>query len=233
MPPPRAILTYHSLDPSGAVTSLAPATFRRQMDLLAETATPVLPLSKLLHSDRGLALTFDDGYRNLLHHAVPLLAQRQLPATFFINSAAAHAGGPFLDWSALREAAAAGVEIGAHGIEHLDLACVPLPQAIAQLDGCRRAIEDRLGVAVRTCAYPFGRSTPQLREWARTAFHLTCGTRLRYLRANDDTADLPRLDVYYLRNVAWFRRVHRHSGRAYLQFRALLREARALWSVAP
>lgn len=232
MPGPKAILTYHSLDASGAVTSLHPDTFRRQMDWLAETATPVLRLAQIPSAARGLALTFDDGYANLLRHAVPVLSERRFPATFFVNSASAGAGGDYLDWSALREAVAAGIELGSHGIGHLDLARVPLTQAIEQLEGCRRTVEDRLGVAVRTCAYPYGRSTAELRSWARTAFDLSCGTRLRYLGSNDDPADLPRLDVYYLQNMTWFERLLRPSGQAYIQLRALLREARARWSPA-
>lgn len=230
MPAPKAVLTYHSLDASGAVTSLNPAIFRCQMDWLAASNTPVLPLRQIRQAHAGLALTFDDGYRNLLVHAIPILAEKGFPATFFVNSSSADRGNPHLDWSALREAASAGIEIGSHGIEHLDLARVPLTQAIDQLDGCRRAIEDRLGVPVSTCAYPFGRSTPPLRDWARAAFHLSCGTRLRYLGSDDDTADLPRLDVYYLQSMAWFRRVLRPSGQAWLQLRALLRDARAHWS---
>ena len=226
----RAILTYHSLDPSPAVTSLHPDTFRRQLDWLAATRTPVLPLTEIISASRGVALTFDDGYSNLLTHAIPALARHRFPATFFINCDSASQGGNFLDWSALRAARSAGVDIGVHGLTLLDLSRTPLPEAILQLDACRREIEDRLGSPALTCAYPYGRSTPQLRNWARRAFQVSCGTRLRYLSPHDDPADLPRLDTYYLQSAPLFERLFQSSGRLYLGLRALLREARARWS---
>lgn len=226
----RAILTYHSLDSSGAVTSLLPGVFEHQLRFLSNARIPVLPLEDLLHAPRGVALTFDDGYSNLSTYALPALARHGFSATFFINSESAAQGGRYLDWPALRDAVSAGIQLGSHGLSHLDLSRLPLAQAAHQLDACRRDIQDHTGVEVRTCAYPYGRSTPQLRDWARTAFAASCGTRLRYLSSLENPADLPRLDVYYLRSPFWFERLFHPAGRRYLGLRALLREARAHWS---
>ena len=63
----------------------------RQLDLLRRVAT-VVPLPDALRSlasgvplpARAVALTFDDGYRDNLDAAVPLLERRGLPATFFL-----------------------------------------------------------------------------------------------------------------------------------------------------
>ena len=62
----------------------------------------VVPLSELAErvrhrrSVQGLAaLTFDDAYRGVFMHAVPLLVRRALPATIFVVSGAAAAPAPF------------------------------------------------------------------------------------------------------------------------------------------
>jgi peptidoglycan/xylan/chitin deacetylase (PgdA/CDA1 family) len=65
--------------------------FRRQLDLLRRLGT-VVPLTEALHDlaegrplpPRAVAITFDDGYRDNLDVAVPVLERLQLPATFFL-----------------------------------------------------------------------------------------------------------------------------------------------------
>jgi len=81
-----AILTYHSLDDSGSVLSMPPSVFRRQMEFLASSSIPVVPLDEAVRRPNCIALTFDDGFRNLLDHAIPVLDRLRLPATIFVVS---------------------------------------------------------------------------------------------------------------------------------------------------
>ena len=75
------ILTYHSLDQSGSVISMAPAAFREQMRLLAARGFVGIGLGQLLDAWGGRAtlparpvvLTFDDGYSSFIEHAAPTL----------------------------------------------------------------------------------------------------------------------------------------------------------------
>lgn len=65
--------------------------FERQVRLLARAGT-VVPLGPALQRlaegrrlpRRAVAITFDDGYRDNLEHAVPVLERLGLPATFFL-----------------------------------------------------------------------------------------------------------------------------------------------------
>ena len=68
------ILTYHSIDDSGSVISVSPAQFRRHMQILTEKRIRVVPLRDVQATPGAVALTFDDGYRNLVEHAAPVLA---------------------------------------------------------------------------------------------------------------------------------------------------------------
>ena len=62
-------------------------------------------------------ITFDDGNVSDLEHALPALRARGLEATFFI--VAGRIGTPgFVDASGVRQLAAAGMEIGSHGMRH-------------------------------------------------------------------------------------------------------------------
>jgi hypothetical protein len=95
-----------------------------------------------------------------------------------------------------------------------------------ELSACRAAIEDRTGRRVRTFAYPYGESTPEVRAAVRRQFDSACGTRLAYLSAQSDAADLPRIDMYYLQKRFWFEGLRGGRGRAYLGARGLLRGLR-------
>jgi peptidoglycan/xylan/chitin deacetylase (PgdA/CDA1 family) len=53
----------------------------------------------------AVAVTFDDGYRNNLHHALPVLQRHGLPATFFVT--AARAAGQDILWPDLLDIASA------------------------------------------------------------------------------------------------------------------------------
>lgn len=94
--PPGLILLYHRIaapgvDPWGI--SVRPDYFAQQLAVLSTLARPVA-LDQLQHAGRQtrpvqtrpVALTFDDGYADNLHVALPLLEQAQVPATVFVAS---------------------------------------------------------------------------------------------------------------------------------------------------
>src|SRR5580693_5435107 len=128
-----AILTYHSLDDSGSVISIPPALFRGQMEFLAESGIPVVPLDQVMQRPGSVAITFDDGFRNFADEALPVLERHRFPATVFVVSR--YCGGmnnwpsqsaakvpclPLLSWAQLRDFPDL-IAVGAHTATHPDL----------------------------------------------------------------------------------------------------------------
>lgn len=250
-PPPgpgTPILTYHSLDDSGAVTSVAPPDFAAHMRSLARRGFAGISLAGLLDGWDGLArlparpvvLTFDDGFANLLQHAVPLLTELGFRATVFAVSGRCgrtndwphQAPGiprlPLLSWAELAQVEAAGFEIGAHTVTHRPLTELPPAEAEREMVESKAAIEDRLGKPVKTFAYPFGRFSRADHEVARAHFRGACSVRLGRATPADDRHQLPRLDIYYMRRPALFRLFETPPGRAYLALRGIGRGVRGL-----
>lgn len=102
--PAFLVLKYHRVNDDGDpfFPALAPTLFERQMALIARTYL-VLPVEELVERmtrgslpRRALAITFDDGYRDNLTHAAPILARYGLPATIFITSG--FVGGGEVPW---------------------------------------------------------------------------------------------------------------------------------------
>ncbi len=225
------ILAYHSIDASGSVISLAPEAFRRHMEILARKGVPVVPLAAIQDTPDAVALTFDDGCRNFLKVAAPVLEEFRFPATVFVVSGycgkhndwpSQPAGIPklaLMDWEHLAEAANRGFELGAHTISHPRLTRLGPEEVRREMHMCKYDLEDRLGVAVESFAYPYGALNTEVRELAAKEFKRACGTRLDYLSASDDPWDLPRIDSYYVRNPLLFARLWDGAGRLYIGWR--------------
>lgn len=105
------ILMYHRVagetsDPWGLC--VAPEHFREQLDVLSRFAdvVPLPDLSSRLRVGRKqrpvVAISFDDGYADNLHQALPLLENADMPATVFV--ATAWIGGEPFWWDALAAA---------------------------------------------------------------------------------------------------------------------------------
>ncbi|MEO8349714.1 MAG: polysaccharide deacetylase family protein, partial [Acidobacteriota bacterium] len=103
------ILLYHRVAESARDRwrlCVSPKNFREQVEVLALRFGP-LPLRELADRtrggsvpDRAVAVTFDDGYRDNLTDALPVLRDRGVPATFFISGDGAASGETFW-WEAL------------------------------------------------------------------------------------------------------------------------------------
>ena len=235
---PPAILTYHSLDSSGSVISVSPQTFWRQMEWLARSGTPVVPLSRIRETPGAVALTFDDGFRNFFEEALPVLAEHRFPVTVFVVSS--HCGGrndwagqsagipilELMDWPQLVEAVRHGVDLGGHTATHPRLTEIGDERVREELRVCRSEIEQRAGCRVVHFAYPYGSCDQRVHRLAAEQFDLACGTALDYTGPRSDTFELPRLDAYYLRSLRWFEAMQTAQGRMYLAGRRWLRNVR-------
>jgi len=156
---------------------------------------------------RTLVLTFDDGCRCFRDHALPELAARGMTATLFAVSGAL--GGTnfwdqtegerredLLDGPALRELAAAGIEIGSHSRHHRDLSVCTDDDLREEIAGSKSDLETVLGMPVRTFCYPYGRLTDRAAAAARAAGYLAAVSIHRHPDARSgDLWALPRMIV--------------------------------------
>ena len=170
------VLVYHSVDREGdsrigitperlaehlAYCRKAGYRFLTEDELsryLAGTAPPPGP---------SVALTFDDGYRDLQIHALPVLQRAGCPAIVFLVSDFVNGERlTFLDRFdpdlssryALDEIAhlrAGGISFGSHGRTHRDLRALSPEEAKDEVLGSKTALEAR-GLAIRSFAFPFG-----------------------------------------------------------------------------
>jgi len=241
-----AILTYHGIDESGAVTSIEPNRFAAHLRFLSEAGYRLFSLDEVVahlsarepFPERSAALTFDDGYRSVLTVALPELRRYGFSATVFVVSR--HCGSAndwpteppavprraLLDQTELRELHAAGVTLGAHSATHPHMCSLPRAEALREIDESQRFLEEIVESPIRHFAFPYGESDRELRARAAERFTSACGTDLRPLTADDDLFDLPRIDAYYLDAVIALGGPHTAAARSYLRMRRALRRLR-------
>lgn len=116
-----------------------------------------------MHGDGGLALSFDDDFIADWHALLPLLAQHQVRATFFVKEFDRLDGAAL---SQLRAIAAAGHEVGCHGLRHRSVLWdfKRDPARVAEwvdteIKPAVAAMRER-GFAPASFAYPFGHHAP-------------------------------------------------------------------------
>ncbi len=158
------ILTYHSVGARKHEMNVTPEAFRAQMEWLAENET-LIHLEDAANGRPGVAVTFDDGYRDNYTQALPILLASGIPATVFLvpGRMGGHlehdrdpAHSQLLEWDEAREMAAVGVHIGGHTMNHARLSRLTPEQQREEIAGCFKAIKENLGFTPEAFAYPFG-----------------------------------------------------------------------------
>lgn len=180
------ILCYHRVcdapNPALAEWAVRPAALRRQLSLLRRMGYRAVTLTELVEAlDAGrplaktVAITFDDGYRDTVTTAAPLLAAAGMPATLFVVTDlvggraewdAAHGGemAPLASWEEIRVLRDRGWEIGHHTATHPDLTALSPAAVCEELCSARARLERAIERPVTCVAYPYGAATPAVAQ---------------------------------------------------------------------
>lgn len=248
------VLCYHSIsDDAHAGTlrwSVSPGDFDEQMALLRERDRTPLTVTRyatwlLSHQPmpvRPVLVTIDDGYGDLATAALPVLLRHGLWATAYVVTGRIGTGPAQLDWDHLAALRAGGVEIGSHSHTHRPLDCLGAGELRAEAAGSRQRLEDGLGTAVNSFAYPFGYHGERVRRAVLLAGYTSaCAVKHAFSHGGDDVYAIARLLVErdtgaagidaLLRGegrpLAWRgERLRTKGWRAYRRFRWALRPRR-------
>ncbi len=103
-----------------------------------------------------------------------------------------------MNWSELKELAAAGITVGSHTVNHCRLAFVTPEKAEQELQNSKRAIEENLGLACNHFCYPIGSCNGQVADLVREAgYQSAVTTKYGFNRIGDDPMKLCRFHVPY------------------------------------
>jgi len=174
------VLMYHKVnDVPNNRMSMPVSLFDEQMAQLRELGYVVVGLDAVLdhYIERAplpagaVLITFDDGYRDNLENAAPILHRHGYPAVQFVplayigdrqplpheeNLAASGLVNRTVDWNELGDLESLGIRIESHGISHRPLADIEIDEAAREIAISKLQLEERLGRPVRAFSYVKG-----------------------------------------------------------------------------
>jgi peptidoglycan/xylan/chitin deacetylase (PgdA/CDA1 family) len=183
---------YHRIAPEQAslpaITrrlTVDPTEFAREMQWLASHGFHAITQRELFHAlvhrrklpRRPVVITFDDGYRNVLTHAAPVLHRLRMPAiAYVISGRLTGAGRSFLTCRDLKRLERLGVEVGSHTVSHSDLRTLSASDLRDELVSSRRGLERCLAHPVQWLAYPYGGFDGEVLEQTQRAGYVLAAT---------------------------------------------------------
>ena len=185
--PGLRVLFYHRVSDDTDPLAIPPRRFAQQMDLLGAEGyrvVDVVEAARLLASgerlDGVVGLSFDDGYRDVAEHALPVLDRRGFRATVFVATGVADGTAtfswyarqpPVLGWDDILALDGSALSFEAHTVTHPNLTALAPAAAEREIAGSKHALEQRLGRAVTGFCYPAGLYGERERELvARAGF---------------------------------------------------------------
>ena len=158
----------------------------------------------------AIAITFDDGFRGVRDHAMPVLERLGWPFTVFLvsdligaddawtrDSNPAGRAHPLLNADEIRDMQLRGASFHSHTRTHASLPTLDDHQLADQLRGSREALASLLGHAVRYLAYPFGHLDERVEAATRAAgYRAAFSTQPGFNRQDVNPYRIRRLDVF-------------------------------------
>lgn len=181
------ILFYHRVSNEADELAARRGRFERQMDLLANEGFSVVDIPEAVRSlenheqrARTVALSFDDGFRDVAENALPVLARYGFRATVFVATAVADGRAsfswyerqpPVLSWDEIIALDRGGtLNFEAHSLTHPNLLRLGEEAARKEIAGSRAELQERLGRAVTVFCYPAGVFSERERRLAKAGF---------------------------------------------------------------
>ncbi|MFN2492519.1 MAG: polysaccharide deacetylase family protein, partial [Pyrinomonadaceae bacterium] len=190
------VIQYHKIDKPTPGTLVRggftpPRRFARQMAFLKKHGFVFYTASGLIEyftshgsfPKKGIAVTFDDGWRDNYINAFPVLRALGLVATVYIvpsclgeRSTKAVAEGESLREHLTREQvlemSGAGIEFGSHSLNHRLLHQLPHDEIVLEVEVAKREIENLTQKECKTFAYPAGHYNPLAQRVIANAGHI-------------------------------------------------------------
>jgi len=214
---PISVLFYHRVaDNQLNDWTCTNAEFARQMrwlkrhfDLITLSEAQQRIRSGVNHRP-AVCITFDDGYAENCEQAIPLLLDEEIPCTYFVATRYVFEQLPFPHDLALdqrlqpntleqiRDMSAAGIEIGAHTRNHVDLGQIHDPDRLAEeVVRSGEELQTAIGKPVRYFAFPFG----QHKNLNAEVFHLAHSAGYEGICSAYGGYNFPGGDAFHLQRV--------------------------------
>lgn len=214
------VLMYHSVEKSKWKYGVSPEMLEKQLKYLTEKYT-VVSVDDILSyikgektlSDKSIAVTFDDGYKDTYTEVFPRLKKYKIPATLFLTTNLEQKSklGNFErpNWKELKEMQESGlVDIQVHGHNHKNLIqeLEDKGSLREELLTSQKEIENNLGTKATLLAYASGHKNHSvIREVRRLGFEAGFDINEGTISRKTDIYRVPRIQIDRTMNFLLFK----------------------------
>jgi len=159
------ILMYHHIksnpDPKNQLENsldVSPENFKEQMSYMNKEGYQTTTLDKLFPNPQGkkFIITIDDGYKDAIENAYPILKSFNYTATLFIITNDVGKEG-YLSWDDIKTLKNEGWVIGSHTLNHPNLTNIKEDEAKKEITQSKEILESNLKTSIDFFCYPAGK----------------------------------------------------------------------------
>jgi peptidoglycan/xylan/chitin deacetylase (PgdA/CDA1 family) len=207
---PVPIIEYHVLGhpPEGAPYPelyVGRTDFEKQMDWLEERGYEAVTLEQVEEAwyhagtlpPKPIVISFDDGYRPQFTFALPTLRKHGWAGVLNLKAA-----GSELYESNVKAMIAAGWELAAHTIHHLDLTELGPEELKEEVAGSRKILQEEFNVPVNNFCYPAGKFDETVIKAVEEAGYTGATTEISGFAEKEKPYELARLEILRSSHVA-------------------------------
>jgi peptidoglycan/xylan/chitin deacetylase (PgdA/CDA1 family) len=234
--PSPMVLAYHTVSRDGLEVDVTPEKFSAQLSFLSrhyqfvnlDSITAHITGQKKLHQP-SVALTFDDGYQDIMRYAQPLMTKLRIPAAIFIlgspqnvNRRELDNSKPLLTSAQVLSLLHQGWTIGCHTSTHANLTDSRI-DLVKEIFSAKKNLENLTQVKINHFAYPKGLFTNSaIRLVKQAGFKDAFTTHPGSVTANSDLFLIPRTEIDWTFEPSQFKGVFSQTGQLYLKLKQLL-----------
>ena len=212
------ILMYHSIESMPKSTIMRslhvpPWRFKFQMwllNIMGYKGLSIRQLKPYLDGDKHgkvVGITFDDGYKNNLVNAAPILKKYSFSATCYLVSDFIGESNiwdfdkgitqrPLMSFEEIQKWLKLGMDIGAHTKTHSDLTKISQKQVEIEITHSKESLEDQFNLKIVDFCYPFGHFTESISAAVMKAGYSSATTMVRgRVKSHSNMFKLPRIPI--------------------------------------
>lgn len=227
--PSVVVLAYHTVSDNKTIVDVDPKVFKQQLEFLKKnfkfiTLDKVIDYvySKKTFNKPAVALTFDDGYKEVFTTIAPILAKEKIPATVFVLSNPSQANRAELEndkklmsIQEIKHLQKLGWIIGCHSATHSNFFVLNL-DFDKEIYQSKKLIEKKLRTSIKYFAYPKGLYNSFIIDQVKSAgYTASFAFEAGFISYRTNLMKIPRLPVDWTHSMAQFEAFFTNWGTFY------------------
>ena len=203
------VLLYHSISDDNSRMSLKVNIFENQIKYLKNNGYTSINFNEIDQSaKKQIIITFDDGYKDILINALPILKKYDFKATcFFVTNLIGQDNSwdinkknfskkEIMNINDINNWISSGMHVGSHSHNHLDLTKISEKSLLKELEFSKKILEDKFNTINDIFCYPYGKVNQNVYALTKKIYNKAVTTnRSRYDLKKHNSHLIPRIDM--------------------------------------